>query len=197
MNGCVVRRFKLMSQEPTVCFGKFLRFLIHPEAFLCPRRQHDLGAEETHQFPAFDGETVSHGYDQRIAFCRTDHSKTDAGVAAGCLNDGLSGFQIAPAFGFFNNADRQAILDRCGRIKELGLDVNADAFGRQTIDANAWGVTDRVYNGIVNLPTPVGLSGLCPSHNFLPWFMVYGVNLDMKILKYQWFSAFIIIPVSL
>ena len=83
-------RLELVRQEPAIRLGQFDRLLVHAEALLGPRRQHDLGAEHAHQLAPFDREAVGHGDDQRVALLRADHREPDAGVAARRLDDGLA-----------------------------------------------------------------------------------------------------------
>jgi hypothetical protein len=60
---------------------------------------------------------------------RTDHRQADAGVAAGCLDDGLPGSKFAGALGVLDHAKRQTILDRTERIECLNLDEQVDPGG--------------------------------------------------------------------
>jgi hypothetical protein len=59
------------------------------------RGQHHLGAEEAHQPAPLDAELLGHRHDQRIALLGAHHGKADAGVAAGRLDHGLAGLQLA------------------------------------------------------------------------------------------------------
>ena len=85
---------ELTGEEPAICLGKLDGLAVHAEALLGARRQHHLGSENPHQLAPLDGETVRHGHDQGISLLGTDHGKTDAGIAAGRLDDGLSGFSV-------------------------------------------------------------------------------------------------------
>ena len=108
--------------------------LVHAEALLRARRQHHLGAEEAHQLAPLDREAVGHRHDQRIALRGADHGEPDAGVAAGRLDHGLARLQRAVALGLLDDVERQPVLDRGGRIEELGLHVDRHALGREVVD---------------------------------------------------------------
>ena len=95
-----------------------------PKPFCGARRQDHLGAQHAHQLAAFDRKTVGHGHDKRIALLRADHGKTDAGIAAGRLDDGLPRLQGAIALAFLDDVERQPVLHRGCRIEELSLDIN-------------------------------------------------------------------------
>ena len=62
-------RFELVGEEPAVRLGEFDGLLVHTEAFERARREDDLRAEHSHELASLDGETVSHGDYERIAFC--------------------------------------------------------------------------------------------------------------------------------
>ena len=103
---------ELVREEPAVRLRELDRLLVHADALLRARRQHDLGAEHAHQLAPLDREAVRHGDDQRIALLRAHHGEADAGVAAGRLDHGLAGLQRAVALGRLDDVDREPILDR-------------------------------------------------------------------------------------
>ena len=99
VDGRVGLGLELAGEEPAIGLGQFLGLLVHAEALLRARRQHDLGAQHAHQLAALDGKAVGHGHDQRIALLRADHGEADAGVAAGRLDHRLARLQRAAALG--------------------------------------------------------------------------------------------------
>ena len=66
---------------------------------------------------------LRHGDDQRIALRGAHHRKPDAGVAAGRLDHGLAGLELARLLRRLDHAEREAILHRAERIERLDLDV--------------------------------------------------------------------------
>ena len=113
---------ELPAEEPAMGLRELQRLGEHSAAFFGGRRQDDLGPQETHELAPFDAEILRHRDDERIAFLRADHGKTDAGVAAGRLDDGLSRLQLAAAFCRFDHAQRQPVLDGPERIESFQLD---------------------------------------------------------------------------
>ena len=129
MNVSVVLGFKLVCQEPSVSFCEFHCFLVHPEAFLRSRCKDNFCSKKTHQLPSFNGEAIRHGYYQGIAFCRTHHRKTNPSIPTGRLYHRLSWLQLTPLFSFFNDTDRQAILDGGSWIEGFGFYIEPHSFG--------------------------------------------------------------------
>ena len=112
MDGGVVGSLELARVEPAVGLGQLLRLAVHAHALGRARREDDLGAEESHHASTLDRERIGHRHDQRIALGGTDHRQADPGVAAGRLDDRLTRLEIAAALGAFDDADREAVLDR-------------------------------------------------------------------------------------
>ncbi len=102
----------------------------------------DLGSEESHELAAFDGEGFGHGDDEWVALLRTDHGEADAGVAAGGFDDGLAGLECAGAFGVFDDAEGEAVLDGAEGVEGFDFDVEVDVGGSELVDANDRGVAD-------------------------------------------------------
>ena len=129
-----------------MCLGQFDRLGEHPAALQRCRRQHDFGAQETHHLAAFDTEVLGHGYDERVAFLRTHHGETDAGIAAGGFDNGLARLQCTGLFRVFDDAEREAILDRTHRVEGLDFDVQVDAFRCELVEADDWRPTDGLQD---------------------------------------------------
>ena len=95
----------------------------------------------------FDAETLDHGHHQGIAFLRADHGEPDAGIAAGRLDDGLAGFEIAGFLGRLDHAERQPVFHRSERIERLDLDEQVHIRRRQFVDPD----DGRVAHGSENV----------------------------------------------
>ena len=134
---------ELPRQEPAARLGELEGLGDHAHAALRRRRQHHLGAEETHQLAPFDAEGLGHGDDQRIALLRAHHRQPDAGIAGGSLDDGLPGFQLPRLLGGLDDAEREAILDRAQRIERLDLGEQIAARRRQPVDPDHRRIADR------------------------------------------------------
>ena len=149
---------ELVGQEPAMCLGQFLRLLVHAETLQLLRGKNHPGAQEPHQLAPLDREAFGHRHHQRIALHRAGHGQPDAGIAAGCLDNGLPRFQRAALFGRLDDVHRQPVLDRPGRIERLELDVNRDVIRRDPVDADAGRVAHRVKYVVVKPAAPFGLS---------------------------------------
>ena len=68
---------------------------------------------------------LGHGQDDAVAARGCDRRQPNAGVAAGGLNDRCAGLQCAARLSVVDHGDRNAVLDRTGRIEvfELGKDL--------------------------------------------------------------------------
>ena len=140
-------------------FGKLIGLIHHTHAALGRRREHHLCAQEPHQPAALDAEAFGHRHDERVALLRTDHRQADAGVAAGCLDDGLTGFEFAGALGVLDHAERQTILDRTEWIECLNFDEQVDPGGRKPVYPDNGSVADRLQNVGISMSHIVLLDG--------------------------------------
>ena len=111
-------------------------------------------------------------FDQRIALLRADHRQPDAGVAARRLDDRLTGFQASVPFGRFDDVERQPVLDRGGRIEELGLHIKPHAFGGEVVDADDRRVADRVEHAVEQPSASLGGSDRPDIHGRAPYGLV-------------------------
>ncbi len=142
-------RLELAGEEPSMRLGQLLGLDIHAVALLRAGRQHHLGAEEPHQPPPLDRKALGHGHDQRIALGRADHGEADAGVARGRLDHRLAGLQPALALGRLDDAERQPVLDRSGRVEGLEFDVGRDMGQRDPVDADHRRVAHRLEDAVI------------------------------------------------
>ena len=138
--------FELTREEPAALLGELDGLRHHAHPALRRRSQHHLGAQETHQLPPFDAEGLGHRHDQRIALLRAHHGETDAGVAAGRLDDGLPGLQLPGALGGLDDAERKPVLDRAQGVECLDLDEEVCIRGRQLVDLDYRRVAYRFKN---------------------------------------------------
>ena len=174
MHHRVVGRLELAGEEPAIRVREFFGLLVHAEPLRGTRRQDHFRAEEAHEPAALNREAVSHGHDEGITLGGTDHGEPDAGVAAGCLDDGLARREVAAPLGFFDDADCKAVLHRCSGIEELRLHVDADARRRQPVDTDAWRVADRIDDAVVEAAAPLGPARIVRWHgvSFMQWCVV-------------------------
>ena len=126
-----------------------MRLVDHADGALGRGRDDDLGAEEAHQLAPLDAERLCHGHHQRISLGGADHGKADAGIAAGRLDHGLAGLQLAGFFGRLDHAERQAVLHRAKRIEGLDLHKEIDARRRQPVDPDDRRVADGFEDTLV------------------------------------------------
>src|SRR3546814_10185315 len=66
-----------------------------------------------------------------------------------CSSDVCSS-DLAERFGVEDHRQRQTVLDRAAGIERLYLDVHADVFGRDAIEAHDGGVADGVENAVMD-----------------------------------------------
>jgi hypothetical protein len=144
-----------------VRLGQFDSLVHHAHPALGGRRQHHLGAEEPHQPTPLDAEALGHRDHQRVALLGADHGQADAGVAAGCLDDGLAGLQFAGFFRCFDDAKRQTVLHRTERIESLDLDEKIDIWRGQLANFDNRRVADRFKNVGVSASHRLAESRLC------------------------------------
>ena len=91
---------------------------LHPPG---PVGEDELGAEGPQQGAALLGHGLGHGQDDVVAARRTDHRQRDAGVAAGRLDDGAAGLELAGLLGGVDDRDADAVLHPVGGVVELEL----------------------------------------------------------------------------
>src|SRR5690606_17902254 len=83
------------------------------------------------------------GHDQHkpIALDGGNHRKTDTGIAAGRLDDRPAGSQSAGLLRVLDHRQRDAVLDRAGRIRALALHPYL-VVGKQPREADVRGIAD-------------------------------------------------------
>src|SRR5688572_3986609 len=100
---------ELMTPEPAVLLDELGHLAKHAGDAQSRRSENYLGAEKSHHLAPLDAEILTHHHDQRIAFLRANHRKTDAGIAAGRLDHSLSRLELAAALGFLDNTQCQSV----------------------------------------------------------------------------------------
>ena len=84
--------------------------------------EHQFGTEGTQYGPPFPAHRVRHGQDDAIAAGGAHHGQRDAGIAAGGLDDGAAGGELARGLGSIDHGQRDAILYRIAWVCGLQLD---------------------------------------------------------------------------
>ena len=80
---------------------------------------------------------------------RTYHRQADSGVATGCFDYGLPGFESTAALGILYDTQGQAILDRAHRVERFDFDVDIDILWSQVIDPDHGRIADRLENALM------------------------------------------------
>ena len=80
-----------------------------------------LGAEQADGVLLFLALGARHNDDDAVAQRLADEGEADTGIAGGAFDDGAARLQQAGSFGFADDAQRGAILDRLAGVQELAL----------------------------------------------------------------------------
>ncbi len=116
------------------------------------RGKNQFGAHRPQNFFALLTGRFGHGQTQFVAFRRRHHGQSDAGIAAGCLQNDPAGFQVAPFFSVFDHAERGAVLNRSPGIRGFQLGQNRDLFIRiQLRDFHQRRVADAINNAFIHV----------------------------------------------
>ncbi len=140
---------ELAHQEPAVFLGQFDRLGQHAAALERGGREHDPGAQKAHQLAPLDAETLGHRHDERITLAGAHHREPDARIAAGRLDHGLPRAERAAPLGIFDDAQREAVLDRAHRVEGLDLHVQIDVVGRDLVQSHDRRSADGFENIVV------------------------------------------------
>ena len=110
----------------------------------------DLGTEGAEEEGALLADVLGHDADDVVAAQLADEGETDAGVARGGLEDGVSGLELAALLGRLDHRLGDTVLDRAGGVLalELGVDVHVGA-GREGAQLDEGGIADEVEDGAV------------------------------------------------
>jgi hypothetical protein len=92
-----------------------------------PADQDQLGPVGAHRRLAFQTHVFRHQQRQSVAFQRRDHRQRNAGIAAGGLNQPVTGFYLTAQFRLLDHRQRGAVLHRARRIIAFQLDPNLAA----------------------------------------------------------------------
>src|SRR5579863_3844231 len=126
---------KLACVIPSVLLRQFDGLLHHSYRPPRGRRDHHLGAQESHQLAALDAEGLRHCHHQRVTLRRAYHGKPNTGVPASRLHHGLPRLQLPCALRLFDNTQGEPVLNRPQRVERLHFHKQIHARGRQPIDS--------------------------------------------------------------
>ena len=102
---------ELPEQQAVALFRQFFRDLDGPLHAFGGRGQHQFRAQGMQQVAAFHAHGIGHGQHAVQAPHGSHQGDADAQVAAGGLNDGAAGFDVAPLHGLVDHMEGHAILD--------------------------------------------------------------------------------------
>ena len=94
------------------------------------RADDHLGAERAQGVDLLPRHLVGHDEDAAVALLGGGHGEAEAGVAAGRLDDGAAGLELALALGGLDHRQRDPVLDRAARIEVLELGQEPRTAGR-------------------------------------------------------------------
>jgi len=133
---------------------ELLRLAHHAAAALGPWSKDDPGTQDPHDLAPLDREGLGHDRDEGVALGRAHHGEGDTRVARGGFDHRLAGLQRPAVLGIFDDADRQAVLDRRERVEELALHVHRDVLRRESLDSYDGGLADRAEDTVVDHEAP-------------------------------------------
>jgi len=126
-----------------------------------------LRAHRPQNFFALFAGRFGHGQAQLVAFRRGHHGQSDAGIAAGRLQNDPAGFQVAPFFGVFDHAERRSVFNGSPGIRGLQLGQNRDLFIRiQLRDFHQRRVADAIHNAFIHVHHHPTLRSSILHHSF-------------------------------
>ena len=82
----------------------------------CLRDEHDVRAERLHDGTSLHAHVLGHDEHHVVAPGRRHHGERDARIAAGGLDEGIPGLDLAALLGAADHAEGGPILDRARRI---------------------------------------------------------------------------------
>eukprot|EP01136_Pigoraptor_vietnamica_P017879 Opistho-1_new@63648 len=142
-----------LVEHPALAFalqplGQVARVL-HAAGLGC---QHQFGSEGAHRLRPLDRQILRHDQQHAVAADGRCHRQRDAGVARGCLDQGVARLDLAAFLGAADHADGRTVLHRPRRVVALELAEDHVAAplvlgARQAHQANQRGSADRVFNG--------------------------------------------------
>jgi hypothetical protein len=116
-----------------------------------PAHQHQLGAVGLHGLAPLDGQVLGHDQHHAVAADGGGHGQGDAGVAAGGLDQGVAGPDLAPGLGLGDHGQGRPVLHRAGRIVALQLHQDhVGGFARKLLQTDQGSVADEVFDGFVH-----------------------------------------------
>src|ERR1700733_9583805 len=101
---------KLPSHEPSMCLGKLDGLTDHSYSTLSGGSYDDLRSKEPHELTALNAKWLCHGDHKRISLGRANHGKTNPGIPACRLYDGLARLKLSRLFGRLDYPEGQSVL---------------------------------------------------------------------------------------
>ena len=117
------------------------------------RGEHDLCAESLEQVATLDAHRVGHRQDCVVALGTGNPGESDAGVAAGGLDDGGAGLEVAGALGVLDHGEGDAVLDAAAGVEQFEFEGDARLLAFQAGDLQERCVPDEVSQCFVNHDT--------------------------------------------
>ncbi len=117
---------------------------------------------------AFVRSAVGQAQRYGIAKSRANHGVSDAGVAAGRVNDGFAGPQRPAGQASLNHAERRAVLHRTTRIEPLrfGTKLNVRKLPTDALQTQQRRVSNALQHGLTNgCLAKRRCAGLCCGHS--------------------------------
>ena len=112
------------------------------------RGEDNFGAESKKQHAALEAHGLGHGEDELVALHRGDESQTDAGIAAGGLDeDGFAGVNFSLLLGGFDHGEADAVFHAVDGVSAFELGDNASVgAGGDAIKLHERGIADEFSN---------------------------------------------------
>ena len=112
--------------------------------------QNQLRAVGSHRRLAFGGGVVRHDQHHAVTLDRRGHGQGDAGIAAGGLDQHITGLDVAALLGAGDHRQRRTVLYRTSRIITFQLQQQGVAgVARQALQTHQRGVADAIGDGWV------------------------------------------------
>mmetsp|Transcript_7759 Transcript_7759/g.15981 ORF Transcript_7759/g.15981 Transcript_7759/m.15981 type:complete len:234 (-) Transcript_7759:74-775(-) len=126
MDPCIRLVFELIGPEPSVFVGQLLGLDNHAGGLVRGVRENNPCAQEPHKLSALDRKSLGHDAYEWISLRSANHCETDSGVPRASFDNCLTGQEFTVFFSPFDDAHREAILDRPAGILALELRIDLD-----------------------------------------------------------------------
>ena len=113
------------------------------------RCQHDFRAKGVHDLAPLHAHMFRHHQHHFVAAHRRRHRQGDAGIAAGCLDQGVARFDLAARFRPPDHEQRRPILDRASRVVAFQFDQHDVAgIAWQSFQLNQRRIADKFLDAL-------------------------------------------------